>query len=98
MPSQTAMSLMSVAEFALWALLCFLFWTKKLHHRFPAMGGYLALRMASAPVMLFLIYGQEGNWFNGLCAPVYFFAYWAVYVASAVFLYFICMEVFRSAL
>ncbi len=98
MPAQTAMSLMSVAEFALWALLCFLFWTKKLHHRFPAMGGYLALRMASAPVILFLLYGQAGHWFNDLCFPIYFYLYWAVYCASAVFLYFVCMEVFRSAL
>jgi hypothetical protein len=29
---------------------------------------------------------------------MYFFAYWAVYIASAVILYFVCLEVFRSAL
>ncbi len=29
---------------------------------------------------------------------MYFFAYWAVYIASAVILFFICIEVFRSAL
>jgi hypothetical protein len=29
---------------------------------------------------------------------MYFFAYWAVYISSAVLLYFVCMEVFRSAL
>jgi hypothetical protein len=29
---------------------------------------------------------------------MYFYAFWAVYIASAVLLYFICMEVFRSAL
>ena len=29
---------------------------------------------------------------------IYFYVYWAVYIASAVLLYFICIEVFRSAL
>lgn len=98
MPSQTAMSLMSVAEFALWSVLCFLFWTKKLQHRFPAMGAYLALRMASMPVLLVLFYGQSRHWFNDYCFDMYFYSYWAVYVASAALLFFVCMEVFRSAL
>ena len=98
MSSQTAMSLMSLAEFALWAVLGYLFWTKKLHHRFPAMGGYLALRVGSAPALLVLFYGYSQHWFHDLCFPVYFYLYWAVYIASAVFLFFICMEVFRSAL
>jgi hypothetical protein len=92
------MSLMSVAEFALWAVLGFLFWTKKYHRRFPAMGAYLALRIASMPVLLFFLYGHSRHWFHNLCFPIYFYLYWAVYIASAVFLFFICIEVFRSAL
>ncbi|MFY9853952.1 MAG: hypothetical protein WAK26_08765 [Terracidiphilus sp.] len=98
MSLQTAMSVMSVAEFALWAAFGFLFWTKKLQRRFPAMGGYLALRVASAPVQLFLIYGQTGHWFHNLCFPIYFYTYWAVYITSTILLYFVCVEVFRSAL
>ena len=98
MSAQTAMSLMSVAEFALWVVLGFLFWTKKLHHRFPAMGGYMALHVGSAPVLLFLIYSQSQHWFNNLFFPIYFYTYWAIYIASAVLLFFVCMEVFRSAL
>jgi hypothetical protein len=94
----TAMSLMSMAEFALWVTLGFLFWTKKLHHRFPAMGGYLALRVASMPALVVLFYGQSQHWINDYCFPIYFYLFWGVYVASAVFLFFICMEVFRSAL
>jgi hypothetical protein len=58
MSSQTAMSLMSVAEFVLWAALGFLFLAKKLHRRFPAMGGYLALRVASMPLLMFFFHGQ----------------------------------------
>jgi hypothetical protein len=98
MSSQNAMTLMSVAEFALWAVLGFLFWRKKLHQRFPAMGAYLALRVASSPPLLFLLYGQSQHWFHDLCAPVYFYFYFAVYIASATLLFFVCMEVFRSAL
>jgi hypothetical protein len=48
------MSLMDAAEFVLWAVLNFLFWKKELHRRFPAMWGYLALHLASMPILLFL--------------------------------------------
>jgi hypothetical protein len=89
---------MSFAEFALWAVLGLLFWRKKLHRRFPAMGTYLALRVASMPALVFFYFGQSRHWFHDLCFPAYFFTYWAIYIASAVLLYFICMEVFRSAL
>jgi hypothetical protein len=98
MPSQTAMSLMSVAEFVLWAVLGLLFWRKKLHRRFPALGYYLALRVASMPFLVALFYGQSQHWFHDLCFPAYFYTYWAVYIASAALLLFVCMEVFRSAL
>ena len=103
MSSQLAMSMMSAAEFLLTATLGFLFWKKALHRRFPAMGSYLALRVASAPVLSLLLLGQTGRLvasrsFDVSCAQAYFFTYWAVYMASAVLLYFVCMEVFRSAL
>jgi hypothetical protein len=91
------MSFMSVAEFLLIAVVTFFFWKRKLQHRFPAMGAYLGLRLASAPVLLFLLSRYQATpsqtWYS-----LYFFAYWLVYVASAVMLFFICIEVFRSAL
>lgn len=92
------MCLMAVVEFVLWATICFLFWTRKLPQRFPAMGMYLALRVAAMPVLLFFFFGQLRHWFNDYSFNMYFYSYWAVYVASAVLLYFICIEVFRSAL
>ena len=103
MSSQLAMTMMSAAEFLLSAVLGFLFWKKGLHRRFPAMGTYLSLRVASAPVLSLLLLGQMGRLggsqqFQRTSAQVYFFAYWLVYLASAVILYFICMEVFRAAL
>ena len=97
MSSHLAMSVMSVAEFFLWAVLAFLFWKKGLHRRFPAMGAYLALRLASTPLLLAVLYIQSQSWGRNYYA-VYFFGYWAVYIASAVLLFFVCMEVFRSAL
>jgi len=97
MPLNFAMSVMSGAEFALWALLTFLFWKKKLSDRFPAMEAYLMLRVVSTPMLLALLYLQSKASGRGFF-PAYFFGYWAVYIASAGLLYFICMEVFRSAL
>jgi hypothetical protein len=98
MSSQSAMSLMSVVEFALWAVFGFLFWTRKLHRRFPAMGIYLALHLAAMPILIFLFYAQARHWFNDYAFDMYFYVYWTIYIASAVLLFFVCIEVFRSAL
>jgi hypothetical protein len=92
------MTLLSFAEFGLWAVLCFIFWSKNLDRRFPAMSAYLALRVISMPVLLVLFQGQAMHWFNDYAYMAYFFTYWAVYIASAVLLFFVCLEVFRSAL
>lgn len=97
MSSNLAMSAMSGVEFLLSATLGFLFWKKGLHRRFPAMGSYLAVRVISAPVLSLLLWGYLDKGVKVLY-PVYFFTYYAVYIASAVLLFFVCMEVFRSAL
>ncbi|HEY2857019.1 MAG TPA: hypothetical protein VGJ21_01220 [Terracidiphilus sp.] len=87
------MSVMSLAEFLLWAVLAYFFWTKNLQKRFPAMGAYLALRVISTPVLLAVLWVHGQKW-----DLAYFFGYYAVYIASAVLLFFICIEVFRAAL
>jgi len=97
MSSNVAMSAMSVAEFGLWTALAFLFWKKNLQRRFPAMGAYLVLRVASTPVLLVLLYVVSQPWGRHYY-PICFFPYWAVYIASATLLFFVSMEVFRSAL
>lgn len=97
MPLNLAMSLMSAAEFVLWAILGFVFWKKALHRRFPAMSTYLALRVGSMPVLVILLYVQAQPW-GSKYFPLYFYTYWAVYIASAITLFYICMEVFRSVL
>jgi hypothetical protein len=98
------MSVLRVLEFALWIVLGFLFWKKGLHRRFPAMGNYLALCVGSQPVLLALLYIQAQPWGRSSTptyltySAFYFYVYWAVYIASAVFLFFVCIEIFRSAL
>jgi hypothetical protein len=94
-----AMSAMSVVEFVLWAALAFLFWKKGLHRRFPATTAYLTLRTVFTVLLLAILRAAALPWggshhFNTL----YFYGYFTMYVASAVLLYFICIEVFRSAL
>ena len=98
MPLDTAMSVMSGFEFLLWATLGYAFWSKGLHRRFPAMSTYLALRLGSMPILLVLLYGESKHWFNDYCFMMYFVADWAVYIASAITLYFICVEIFRAVL
>jgi hypothetical protein len=97
MSSQLAMSTLGTVEFLLSAVLAFLFWKKKLHRRFPAMGAYLGLRVASTPVLVLLMTGQGGAW-GRYWFVIYFFIFWTVYLASTVLIFFICMEVFRSVL
>ncbi len=94
---------MTGVELLLVAGIAFMFWRRGLHRRYPAMGTYLALRLVSAPVSSLLLLGKAGGIvatadFRLLCEQVYFFEFWAVYLASAVILYFICLEIFRSAL
>jgi hypothetical protein len=97
MPLNFWMSAMSVAEFLLWATLGFLFWKKGLQKRFPALNVYLMLRLGSMPLLLGLLYIQAQPWGHRFYA-VYFYPYWAVYIASAISLFFVTLEIFRSAL
>jgi hypothetical protein len=88
---------MGVVEFLLTAALAFLFWQKKLNSKFRAMGFYLALRVVSTPVGLLLLTAyQKTNSLNLYMA--YFLVFWGAYICSAVLLFFVCVEVFRSAL
>jgi hypothetical protein len=88
---------MSVAEFLLTAAFTFLFWRKKLNDRFKAMGTYLLLRLISTPLLLVLLFGNDVI-HSQLWMIAYFYGFWAVYIASALILFFVCIEIFRSAL
>lgn len=98
MPVNNAMWVLTAAEFVLWSALGFFFWKRHLQRRFPALNFYLQLRVWSMPLLLILLFGQSEHWFNDYCFVAYFFAYWSVYIASAVSLFFVCIEIFKSAL
>ena len=94
-----AMSTMSAAELVLWAALAFLFWKKGLHRRFPATSVYLTLRAVFTVLLLVVLRAEALPWGRSHHVNIfYFYGYFTMYVASAVLLYFICIEVFRSAL
>lgn len=89
---------MNVAEFILWVTVGVLFWKKALHRRFPAMAAYLVLHLASMPLFLAAFQMLESHpSIHGYYA-FYMGVYFAVYIASAVLLYFICLEICRAAL
>jgi hypothetical protein len=90
---------MSAAELLLWAALAILFFSKGLHRRFQAMGYYLALRAISTPVLALLLSLLSKPWGRDFhIGQIYYFGFFATYLASTVLLFFICIEVFRSAL
>jgi hypothetical protein len=99
MPSNSAMTAMSVVEILLWAVLAFLFWKKGFQRRFHATAAYLTLRAVSGPLLLITLalkstpFGEEHH-----LGAAYFMGYFANYILGAVLLFFICIEVFRSAL
>ena len=101
MPLNFAMSAMNAGEFLLWAALAYLFWSKGLHHRFRAMGYYLILRAISAPLLVFVLHEEWQPWGQArhvLLGKIYYFGFFATYLATVVLLFFICVEIFRSAL
>jgi hypothetical protein len=62
------------------------------------MGTYLALHVVCTPFLLGLLYLQAHNVRPVVLFPAYFVCFWAVYIASAITLFFVALEVFRSAL
>ncbi len=94
-----AMSTMSAAELVLWATLAFLFWKKGLYRRFPATSAYLRLRAVFTVLLLAVLKFEALPWGQSHHFLIlYFYGYFTMYAVCAVLLYFICIEVFRSAL
>lgn len=94
--SNLAMTLMGTAEAVLTILLTVLFYGKGLHSRYPAMAQYLALRAVSVPALGVLLWATQSHNYKWYVA--YFYTFWPTYIVSCVLLYFVCSEVFRSAL
>jgi hypothetical protein len=97
MSSNLAMTFLGAVEWLLTTLVAVLFWRKGFQRRFRAMGIYLALRAAAAPIVFGLLWATQHfrtlDWYLA-----YFFVYWPIYIACAILLYFVCAEVFRTAM
>jgi len=90
---------MNVAEIVLWAALAFLFFRKGFHHRFPATTTYLVMRAVSGAFLLTILRLESSAWGEShRLGMLYFFGFFAMYLASAALLFFISIEIFRSAL
>ena len=99
MPLTFAMTALSVVEILLWSALAFLFWKKGFQKRFRATASYLVLRAVSGAILLPILSVESGRWGESHhLGMLYFFGYFATYIASAALLFLICIEVFRSAL
>ncbi len=98
MPISDAMLTMCGAEFLLWVALGLLFLRKALHRRFPATGVYLALHVVSFPLLLWVLFQSQRSLPGTNYLAYYTYGYFAVYIVSAILLFFICAEVFHAAL
>lgn len=97
MPIDSLMSALACVEFLLWATAGFIFWKRNLQRRFRAMSAYLALRVIATPMLIGLLQLQSHPGIHQKTFyAMYFYAYWTVYIGSAILIYFICVEVFRS--
>ena len=97
MPLSFAMSLMSGLNSCCGPLGVSSF-VEGLQRRFPAMSAYLLLRVGSMPVLLALLYLQsQPTSHQDVYFPLYFYASNA-FVASAVSLFFVTIEILRSVL
>lgn len=98
MPISGSMLSMCGAEFLLWVALGFFFWKKALHRRFPSVAAYLALHVISFPSLLWALFEAQSRRPAAEYLAYYTYGYFAVYILSAILLFFICAEVFRAAL
>lgn len=93
------MSAMSAIETLFWVALAILFWSKGLQRRFPAMCSYLTLHAVATPLLMLVLHEEAQPWGRDLHAgQIYYFGFFATYLASTVLLFFVCIEVFRAAL
>ena len=91
------MTVLFVIELLLTASLALQVWKRHLYREFKTITSYLLLRLVSGPFMLVFFMGSMKTnsvfWCSG-----YFILFWGMYLASAVILFFVCLEIFRWVL
>ncbi len=84
-----------LAEPLLSGLVLWAFLRAKDHKRFPALGAYLSLRVASVSVLCFLLHAHHFGIDVHSSYVAYFYTYWATYVVGAVAIFFVIQEMFK---
>ena len=97
MSSNLAMTVLGGVEFLLTVLFAGLFWKRKMHRGFRSMHWYLLLRVCSAP-LLFLLLAVSLRTHSLGWYMAYFLLFWPAYIASALLIYGVCVDIFRTAL
>jgi hypothetical protein len=97
MSSNLAMTIVGGVEWFLTTLVAVLFWQKGFQRQFRAMGIYLAVRAISAPPIFALLWATQ-HYRTLSWHLAYFFAYWPLYLLCSLLLYFVCAEVFKTAM
>jgi hypothetical protein len=95
MTSFQLMHALIIAEPFLSGLVLWAFLRANDHKRFPAMGGYLALRVASVSVLCFLLHAHHFGIDPHVSYAAYFYAYVLSYLASAIAIFFVIQEMFK---
>jgi hypothetical protein len=97
MSSDLAITLMNAVEILLVTALAFVFWRRKLAVRYRAMWTYLLFRVFITAALLVCYNGNSivpsKNWLIA-----YWYGWWSSYVVSAILLFFVSIEIFKSAL
>jgi len=91
-----SMNVLEFAEPVLVALALFFFIRSGRTRQFPMMTTYLGLRVASAAMLEVVLHLQRFTPISEtLQSSIYFYTYWAVYIAAAISIFFVIREVFR---
>jgi hypothetical protein len=97
--TSVALTILYAAEPILLAVALIALLRSREHKRFPALFGYVALRLGSAVVLhLLLQIHRFVTIGNAAAYALYFYTYWASYIAGAVVVFLVIQELFQFAM
>lgn len=95
MTNQSVMITLTGVELLISAGVAALFFARKWHRQFRAMGAYLVVRLLTGIILLPLLSGLL-PFSQDQISKVYFYAWWLSYLVSSVLLFYICVEIVRA--
>lgn len=95
MTNESVMTTLAGVELFLSAGVATLFFARKWHRQFKAMGAYLVVRLLTGIFLLPLL-SRTLPLAQDQIDTVYFYAWWFSYLVSSVLLFYICVEIVRA--